>query len=117
MVGSVSKLLPAFHQMQLRAQSHEKSSQRKYELLFVLMVHKDMEGTGFITGSFAPWNTKSLTLPGWLVWCNLVVPRMAPRHQQHRSAYGTPARSQQAGANSGIPHLPTKATWAQPMST
>ena len=115
-MGSVTKLLSAFHQMQWSAQSHTRSSQSKYKILFVLTTHRDMEGTGFIGSLFVPWNSGSLTLP------------IAP-HQPIWESLGRPKTSVEAPVMltckqrqvtrqvqiQTFPTFPPEATWPQPI--
>lgn len=63
----VTQLVSVFHQMQLSVQSHEMSSQRKYELLFLLTVDREVEGTRiylqtcFPHGTPSPWHFQVAT--------------------------------------------------------
>lgn len=110
-MGSVTKLLSAFHQMQWSAQSHTRSSQSKYKILFVLTTHRDMEGTGFIGSLFVPWNSGSLTLPiapHQPIWESLGRPKTSVEAPVMLTGHLQVEASHQAGTNSDIPHLPSR---------
>lgn len=110
-MGSVTKLFSAFHQMQWSAQSHTRSSQSKYKILFVLTTHRDMEGTGFIGSLFVPWNSGSLTLPvapHQPIWESLGRPKTSVEAPVMLTGHLQVEASHQAGTNSDIPHLPSR---------